>query len=95
MPNNEGEVVCIGGPIKVLEAMTNMAGISQIMAMFTKIVESPESYSTRVDNFPRTAAQEMLAYKLIKMDGDLTINMIQAIEVDIAQYQGGNIETLN
>ena len=94
MPNNEEEVACIGGPSKALEAMTNMAAISQIMAMFTKIVESPESYSTRIDNFPRKAAQEMLPYKVIKMDGDLTMNMIQAVEDDIAvDIKEENIET--
>ena len=69
MPNNEGEVACIGGPSKALEKMTEMAGVSTIMSMFARAVESPESYSRKIDYFPTTVAHEMMAYKMNKMDG--------------------------
>ena len=47
-----GELTCIGGPSKALAKMLEQFGACQVMNMFAKISEQPQSFSTSLEYFP-------------------------------------------
>ena len=52
LSNGGGELTCIGGPSKALAKMMEQFGACQIMNMFARISEHPESFSNTLEYFP-------------------------------------------
>ena len=52
LSNGGGELTCIGGPSKALAKMMEQFGACQVMNMFTRISEQPNSFSSSIEYFP-------------------------------------------
>ena len=60
LPNVEGELSCIGGPSKALSHLVTTGGVTNVINMFTRMLEKTNLLPRELKGFPGNSGNKLL-----------------------------------